>query len=203
MRKQIPGILLAAASLIFTSVVPVVPVAAQTRRRGATARRTSRGRTTRATSSKPVSKSAADSATKTAAKVVPIPGASGAATTASGLTYIVTKRGAGEQLRPGAQVSVHYTGMLTNGVQFDSSRGRGEPITFPLGVGRVIKGWDEGLALLRVGDHATLIIPPQLGYGSRGAGGDIPPDATLIFVVEVVGVEGSPAPAGDVTPPSE
>ncbi len=111
-------------------------------------------------------------------------------TTPSGLTYVVTRRGTGQQLKAGDVVSVHYTGLLTNGTKFDSSLDRGEPISFPLGAGRVIKGWDEGVALLRVGDQATLIIPPQLGYGARGAGGGaIPPDATLIFIVEVVGVQ--------------
>jgi FKBP-type peptidyl-prolyl cis-trans isomerase len=106
------------------------------------------------------------------------------------LTYVVTRRGTGQQLKAGDVVSVHYTGLLTNGTKFDSSLDRGEPISFPLGAGRVIKGWDEGVALLRVGDQATLIIPSQLGYGARGAGGGaIPPDATLIFIVEVVGVQ--------------
>ena len=115
---------------------------------------------------------------------------SAAMTTPSGLTYVITRRGTGQQLKAGDVVSVHYTGLLANGTRFDSSLERGEPISFPLGAGRVIKGWDEGVALLRVGDQATLIIPPQLGYGSTGAGGGaIPPDATLIFVVEVVGVQ--------------
>jgi FKBP-type peptidyl-prolyl cis-trans isomerase len=115
---------------------------------------------------------------------------SAARTTPSGLTYVVTRRGTGQQLKAGDVVSVHYTGLLTNGTKFDSSLDRGEPISFPLGAGRVIKGWDEGVALLRVGDQATLIIPAQLGYGARGAGGGaIPPDATLIFIVEVVGVQ--------------
>jgi peptidylprolyl isomerase len=79
--------------------------------------------------------------------------------------------------------------MLTNGVKFDSSRDRGEPLSFELGAGRVIKGWDEGVAKLRIGDHAILVIPSNLAYGSRGAGGVIPPDSTLIFVVEVVDVK--------------
>jgi FKBP-type peptidyl-prolyl cis-trans isomerase len=119
-----------------------------------------------------------------------------AKTTPSGLTYMVTRQGTGQQVKAGDVVSVHYTGLLTNGTRFDSSLERGEPIAFPLGAGRVIKGWDEGVALLRVGDQATLIIPPQLGYGARGAGGGaIPPDATLVFIVEVVGVQEA-APAG-------
>jgi peptidylprolyl isomerase len=114
-----------------------------------------------------------------------------ATTTASGLTYIITQKNeTGQQLKVGDNVQVHYTGLLTNGMKFDSSLDRGEPISFPLGRGRVIKGWDEGIQKLRVGERATLIIPASLGYGSRGAGnGDIPPDATLIFIVEVVGVQ--------------
>ncbi len=90
-------------------------------------------------------------------------------------------------LKAGDTVTVHYTGLLSNGTKFDSSLDRGEPIAFELGAGRVIKGWDEGIAQLSVGDQATLIIPPQLGYGARGAGGVIPPDATLVFVIEVLG----------------
>ncbi|MDQ3687791.1 MAG: FKBP-type peptidyl-prolyl cis-trans isomerase, partial [Acidobacteriota bacterium] len=108
--------------------------------------------------------------------------ASPARTTSSGLTYIVTRRGEGHQLKAGETVAVHYTGMLGNGIKFDSSLDRNQPIEFELGAGRVIKGWDEGVAQLRVGDQATLIIPPHLGYGARGAGGVIPPDATLIFI---------------------
>jgi FKBP-type peptidyl-prolyl cis-trans isomerase len=112
-----------------------------------------------------------------------------AITTASGLTYIITKRGDGEQIKAGDDVIVNYTGLLTNGLKFDSSLDRGEPFSFPVGAGRVIKGWDEGLQKLRIGDHATLIIPASIGYGSRGAGGLIPPDATLIFIIEVLGVK--------------
>jgi FKBP-type peptidyl-prolyl cis-trans isomerase len=112
-----------------------------------------------------------------------------AVTTASGLTYIITKKGTGARLKAGDEAIVNYTGLLTNGTKFDSSLDRGEPFSFPLGAGRVIKGWDEGVQKLRVGDHATLIIPPSIGYGSRGAGGDIPPNATLIFIIEVVGVK--------------
>ncbi|CAN5272164.1 hypothetical protein BH20ACI1_BH20ACI1_07440 [soil metagenome] len=112
-----------------------------------------------------------------------------ATTTASGLTYIITKHGDGAQLKAGDTIIVNYTGLLTNGQKFDSSLERGEPFSFPLGAGRVIKGWDEGFEKLRIGDHATLIIPPSIGYGARGAGGVIPPDATLIFIVEVIGVK--------------
>jgi peptidylprolyl isomerase len=112
--------------------------------------------------------------------------------TLSGLTYMITKRGTGVLPKKGQTVSVHYTGTLTNGVKFDSSRDRGTPIEFPLGTGRVIKGWDEGIAKMRVGDQAILVIPPTLGYGARGAGnGLIPPDATLIFIVELVDVKDS------------
>jgi len=111
-----------------------------------------------------------------------------AITTRSGLTYLITKKGTGRQPKTGDTVVIHYTGMLTNGVKFDSSRD-GKPFSFKLGVGQVIKGWDEGVAKLRVGDHAILVIPSKLGYGAKGAGDVIPPDANLIFVVEVVDVK--------------
>lgn len=114
---------------------------------------------------------------------------SAAVTTESGLTYIVTKNGTGAQLKAGDEIIVNYTGLLTNGTKFDSSLDRGTPFSFPLGAGRVIKGWDEGFQKLRVGDHAILTIPASIGYGERGAGGVIPPDATLIFIVEVIGVK--------------
>lgn len=92
--------------------------------------------------------------------------------------------------KAGETVLVHYTGTLTSGVKFDSSRDRGEPFPFALGAGRVIKGWDEGIAKLHVGDQAILVIPASLGYGKRGAGnGEIPPDATLIFIVELVDIK--------------
>jgi len=110
-------------------------------------------------------------------------------TTASGLTYIITKHGDGAPIKAGDEVVVNYTGLLTNGTKFDSSLDRGETFSFPVGAGRVIKGWDEGLQRLRIGDHATLIIPASIGYGSRGAGGVIPPGATLIFIIEVIGVK--------------
>ena len=120
---------------------------------------------------------------------IPRASTTGAITTPSGLTYLITKKGTGRQPKAGETVIIHYTGMLTNGVKFDSSRDRGEPLSFELGVGRVIKGWDEGIAKLRIGDHAILVIPSSLAYGSRGAGGVIPPDSTLIFVVEVVDIK--------------
>jgi peptidylprolyl isomerase len=110
----------------------------------------------------------------------------GAVKTPSGLIYLVTKAGTGQQALAGQTVTVHYTGTLTDGTKFDSSRDRGEPISFQLGAGRVIKFWDEGIAHLRVGDQAILVIPPSIGYGERGAGGVIPANATLIFVVELV-----------------
>jgi peptidylprolyl isomerase len=120
----------------------------------------------------------------------PVPRSSSAAiTTPSGLTYLVTKKGTGRQLKAGDMVVVNYTGMLTNGVKFDSSHDRNEPIAFKLGTGRVIKGWDEGLAKLRVGDHAILVIPGKLAYGPKGVPDVIPPDSTLIFVIEVVDVK--------------
>lgn len=107
----------------------------------------------------------------------------------SGLIYIEHEKGAGPQAVPGANVQVHYTGKLLDGTVFDSSVERGEPFGFLLGQGRVIKGWDEGIALMRQGGKATLIIPSELGYGSRGAGDRIPPYSTLIFDVELVSVD--------------
>ena len=114
-------------------------------------------------------------------------------TTASGLQYVDIKVGNGEVAKAGEQVSVHYTGWLQNpdgskGKKFDSSKDRGQPFQFALGGGQVIKGWDEGVAGMKVGGERELIIPPDLGYGPRGAGGVIPPNATLIFDVELLGV---------------
>jgi peptidylprolyl isomerase len=110
---------------------------------------------------------------------------SGATKTPSGLIFLLTKKGTGAKATTGDTVSVHYTGTLTDGTKFDSSHDRDEPISFPLGQGRVIKGWDEGIAMMHVGDQAILVIPPSIGYGSSGQG-PIPPDSTLIFVVELV-----------------
>ena len=110
-------------------------------------------------------------------------------TTASGLTYQYLAVGEGEEAVKGMQVTVHYTGWLTDGTKFDSSKDRDEPFDFPLGAGHVIKGWDEGVAGMKVGGTRKLTIPPSLGYGSRGAGGVIPPNATLVFDVELLGVE--------------
>lgn len=110
-------------------------------------------------------------------------------TTDSGLKYIDVVDGTGATPQKGQTVSVHYTGTLENGTKFDSSRDRGQPFQFPLGAGRVIKGWDEGIATMKIGGQRQLIIPSDLGYGSRGAGGVIPPNATLLFDVELLGVE--------------
>ena len=109
-------------------------------------------------------------------------------TTASGLQYWHIVVGTGETAKPGVNVQVHYSGFLTNGQKFDSSRDRGEPFVFPLGAGQVIKGWDEGVAGMKVGGQRQLRIPPELGYGAAGAPGAIPPNATLIFDVELLGV---------------
>ncbi len=113
-------------------------------------------------------------------------------TTASGLQYLDTVEGSGAQAVAGNSVKVHYTGWLFNdgvqGAKFDSSKDRGDPFVFSLGAGMVIKGWDEGVAGMKVGGARTLIIPAALGYGARGAGGVIPPNATLKFDVELLAV---------------
>jgi FKBP-type peptidyl-prolyl cis-trans isomerase len=108
-------------------------------------------------------------------------------TTTSGLQYSIDHPGSGAQPTVGQTVSVHYTGWLPDGTKFDSSRDRGAPFQFPLGMGRVIKGWDEGVAAMKIGEKRTLVIPANLGYGERGAGGLIPPNATLVFAVELLG----------------
>ena len=113
-------------------------------------------------------------------------------TTASGLQYEDTTVGDGAEATKGQQVSVHYTGWLYNdgvqGAKFDSSKDRGQPFVFPLGAGHVIKGWDEGVQGMAVGGSRRLVIPAALGYGARGAGGVIPPNATLLFEVDLLGV---------------
>lgn len=109
--------------------------------------------------------------------------------TPDGLEYWDIKVGSGATAKPGDTVSVQYTGWLLDGKKFDSSVDRHEPFSFTLGQGQVIKGWDEGVAGMKVGGKRQLRIPPSLGYGSRGAGGVIPPNATLIFDVELVGVQ--------------
>lgn len=115
--------------------------------------------------------------------------ATGFERTASGLRYQIIQKGNGARAAKGKNVSVHYKGALANGQVFDSSYTRKKPIDFPLGKGHVIEGWDEGIALLQVGDKARFVIPPHLGYGSRGAGGVIPPNAILVFDVELVDVK--------------
>ncbi|MGI8898024.1 MAG: FKBP-type peptidyl-prolyl cis-trans isomerase [Pyrinomonadaceae bacterium] len=158
-------------SVILLSTITSIPLA-----QGQTKKSTPRSRRTRAIKpAKPAAKSSA------------------ATTTLSGLVYIITRRSEGRHPRPGETVVVNYTGLLGNGVKFDSSLDRGQPFKFKLGLGRVIKGWDEGIEKLRVGEQATLVIPSQLGYGARGSGDVIPPDATLIFVVELIGIEEPPA----------
>src|SRR6267154_848816 len=119
--------------------------------------------------------------------------AAGEVTTSSGLRIIDVKPGTGPVPQAGQTVTVNYTGWLfvdgKKGKKFDSSLDRGQPFSFTLGQGQVIKGWDEGLATMHVGGKRTLIIPPDLGYGASGAGGDIPPGATLMFDVDLLGVK--------------
>ena len=131
-------------------------------------------------------------------KPTPAPGAektreSKMTKTASGLQYEDVKVGTGESPKKGQTAVVHYTGWLwengAKGKKFDSSVDRGQPFSFPVGMGRVIKGWDEGVMTMKVGGKRILIIPPDLGYGSRGAGGAIPPNATLMFEVELIEVK--------------
>jgi peptidylprolyl isomerase len=115
--------------------------------------------------------------------------------TASGLKYKITEHGTGRQVLKGDKVTAHYTGLLTDGKKFDSSRDRNQPFSFKVGVGQVIAGWDEGFLLLKVGDKATFTIPPQIGYGSSVAGGGIiPPNSTLFFDVEVIDAVDAPKP---------
>ena len=113
--------------------------------------------------------------------------------TSSGLQYEDTVLGTGAQPTRGQTCVMHYTGWLwvngTKGAKFDSSKDRGQPFTFPIGTGCVIEGWDEGVATMKVGGSRTLLIPPELGYGARGAGGVIPPNATLLFEVELLGLQ--------------
>ena len=108
--------------------------------------------------------------------------------TASGLGYLDLVEGTGPQPKPGESVRVHYTGWLENGKKFDSSHDRREPLVFPIGKGQVIKGWDEGVGSMKVGGKRKLVIPANLGYGDQGAAGVIPPGATLIFEVELLGI---------------
>lgn len=155
-------------ALIFAvSMIYCTDGLGQTRRRRGT-----QGRTSKPTARPPL------------AKASPL-----AMTTGSGLTYMITERGTGRQPKAGEIVIVHYTGTLTSGVKFDSSRDRNEPFAFKLGAGQVIKGWDEGFAQMHTGDRAILVIPPALGYGIRGAGNVIPPNATLIFIIELLDIK--------------
>ena len=109
-------------------------------------------------------------------------------TTASGLIIEELVLGEGALAAAGRNVTVHYTGWLSSGKKFDSSKDRGDPFVFPLGAGHVIRGWDEGVQGMKVGGSRKLTIPPELGYGARGAGGAIPPNATLVFEVELLGI---------------
>jgi peptidylprolyl isomerase len=113
--------------------------------------------------------------------------------TASGLQYLDDKEGTGASPKPGQNCVVHYTGWLwendAKGMKFDSSADRGRPLSFPIGKGKVIKGWDEGVLTMKVGGKRQLLIPPDLGYGRRGMGGVIPPNATLLFEVELIDVK--------------
>lgn len=113
----------------------------------------------------------------------------GFTTTASGLQYKDAVVGTGAMPHTGQTVTVHYTGYLMNGTKFDSSVDRGQPFQFQIGEGQVIKGWDEGVGTMRVGGKRRLIIPPDLGYGAQGAGNAIPPNATLVFDVQLLGVQ--------------
>lgn len=110
-------------------------------------------------------------------------------TTPSGLKYTDEKIGEGDSPKPGQTVTVHYTGTLTDGKKFDSSRDRNEPYSFQIGAGQVIKGWDEGIMSMKAGGKRKLVIPPELGYGARGYHGVIPPNATLLFDVELLSVK--------------
>ena len=110
-------------------------------------------------------------------------------TTPSGLKYVDEVEGTGASPETGQTVTVHYTGTLTDGKKFDSSRDRNQPFSFTIGIGQVIKGWDEGVATMKVGGKRKLTIPAELGYGSRGAGGVIPPNATLLFDVELISIK--------------
>jgi peptidylprolyl isomerase len=115
--------------------------------------------------------------------------ADGTVTTASGLKYIDLVEGTGASPKPSQTVIVHYTGTLEDGTRFDSSLDRGQPVPFPIGVGSVIRGWDEGLMTMKVGGKRKLIVPSRLGYGAAGRPPKIPPNATLIFEIELLGIK--------------
>jgi FKBP-type peptidyl-prolyl cis-trans isomerase len=135
--------------------------------------------------------SSKSSGTTTGAVTTPAPEGSGGKMhkLASGLQYEDVVVGSGKMAEPGMNVSVHYTGWLTDGTKFDSSVDRSQPFRFQLGAGQVIQGWDEGVKGMRIGGKRKLTIPPDLGYGARGAGGVIPPNATLVFDVELLDVQ--------------
>ncbi len=136
------------------------------------------------------SASTQSSSTTTGAAGTPAPAEAGKMhKLASGLQYEDLALGSGTLAEPGMTVSVHYTGWLTDGTKFDSSVDRGQPFGFQLGAGQVIRGWDEGVKGMRIGGKRKLTIPPDLGYGARGAGGVIPPNATLVFDVELLDVK--------------
>lgn len=126
---------------------------------------------------------------KTATTVAPASTSNAPQTTASGLIIETLATGSGPTAKSGDKVSVHYTGWLTNGTKFDSSRDRNEPFSFRLGAGQVIPGWDEGVAGMQPGGKRRLTVPAQLAYGTRGAGGVIPPNAVLIFEVELLAIQ--------------
>jgi FKBP-type peptidyl-prolyl cis-trans isomerase len=177
---------LAVATVVATTVSTITTAAAQTKPAQTKPAQTKPAQTT----PKPAPPKPAAKAVPRAVKPAPKPPQLGI-TTASGLTYVITSRANGRRPKTGETVLVHYTGTLTDGTKFDSSQDRKEPIAFPLGRSAVIKGWDEGIAQMGIGDSAVLIIPPQLGYGEKGAGGGlIPPNATLVFVVTLVDVKG-------------
>lgn len=129
-----------------------------------------------------------DKDAKPASDAKPAAAMESAVTTPSGLSYVDIAAGTGPQPTQGKPVKVHYTGWLENGTKFDSSVDRGEPFVFTVGVGEVIPGWDEGVMSMKTGGKRRLIVPPHLGYGGAGAGGVIPPNATLIFEVELLDV---------------
>jgi peptidylprolyl isomerase len=127
--------------------------------------------------------------TPTTSKSIAMDNSENQVTTASGLKYVEITEGTGETPTKGQTVSVHYTGTLESGKKFDSSRDRNQAFEFQIGEGQVIKGWDEGLSTMKVGGRRKLIIPADLGYGARGAGGAIPPNSTLIFDVELLNIK--------------
>jgi peptidylprolyl isomerase len=131
-----------------------------------------------------------DPPTSTPANLIAMDNNENQVTTASGLKYVEIAEGNGDSPAKGQTVSVHYTGTLENGKKFDSSRDRNQAFEFQIGEGQVIKGWDEGLSTMKVGGRRKLIIPADLGYGARGAGGVIPPNATLVFDVELLKIKG-------------